>query len=50
MLHVGAIQVQLAINMMMLSVWQIFIALLELKLQDSCTGISYGNLAKGNYN
>ena len=39
---------------MMLSVWQIFIALLELKLKDSCTDISYYIVvlcvAKGNYN
>jgi len=28
------------IIVMMLSVWQIFIALLELKLKDSCTDIS----------
>ena len=42
------------IIVMMLSVWQIFIALLELKLKDSCTDISYYIVvlcvAKGNYN
>ena len=42
------------ITVMMLSVWQIFIALLELKLKDSCTDISYYIVVlcvtKGNYN
>ena len=42
------------IIVMMLSVWQLFIALLELKLKDSCTDISYYIVVlcvtKGNYN